>query len=118
MKLLIVDDSAIIRKAIESFAKDFPVEIVGQATNGKEAVDLFTKLKPDIVTLDITMPEMDGLEALKQMLKINAAARIMIVSAISNNQVVIEALAAGAKHFLTKPFNEKTLKAGLQKIMA
>ena len=117
MKLLIVDDSSVIRKAIESFVKDMPLEIVGQAKDGREALSLFRQLKPDIVTLDITMPEMDGLQALKEMLKIDSAARVMIVSALSNQQIVVEALSAGAKHYLNKPFSADSLRMGINKLM-
>ncbi len=118
MKLLIVDDSTLIRSAIETFVKDMPFEIVGQAANGLEAVELFKQHNPEYVTMDITMPEMDGLRAMKEMLKINPNARILIASAISSQSVIVEALSAGAKHYLNKPFNAEKLKAAMQKILA
>lgn len=118
MKLLIVDDSTLIRSAIETFVKDMPFEIVGQAGNGIEALELFKKHSPEYVTMDITMPEMDGLRAMKEMLKINPKARILIASAISNQATIVEALSAGAKHYLNKPFNAEKLKTALAKIIA
>ncbi|MBN8220009.1 MAG: response regulator [Spirochaetes bacterium] len=117
MKLLIVDDSTLIRSAIETFLKDMPFEIVGQAANGLEALELFRQHLPDYVTMDITMPEMDGLKAMKEMLKIKPDTRILIASAISNQATIVEALASGAKHYLNKPFNGEKLKAAIQKIL-
>lgn len=118
MKLLIVDDSTLIRSAIETFLKDMPFEVVGQAANGLEALELFKKHNPEYVTMDITMPEMDGLHAMKEILKINPKVRILIVSAISSQGTIVEALSAGAKHYLNKPFNGEKLKEAMQKILA
>lgn len=118
MKLLIVDDSTLIRNAIGTFVKDMPFEIIGQAANGKEAVELFKQHLPDCVTMDITMPEMDGLTAMKEMLKIKPDVKILIASAISSQGTIVEALSAGAKHYLNKPFNADRLKDALQKTIA
>jgi len=117
MKLLIVDDSVIIRKSIETFSATLKFEIVGQAGDGRTAVELFKQFQPDYVTMDITMPEMDGLTAMREMLKFKADAKIMIVSAITNQSTIIEALSSGAKHYLNKPFNEASMKAALTKLI-
>lgn len=117
MKLLIVDDSMIIRKSVEQFTKDLGLELIGTATNGIEAIDLFKKHLPDIVTLDITMPEMDGLTALKEMMAINSTAKVIVISAISAKTAAIDALSLGAKHFLGKPFNPDSLRAAFEKVM-
>lgn len=117
MKLLIVDDSMIIRKSVEQFTKDLGLELVGTAANGVEAIEMFSKHLPDIVTLDITMPEMDGLTALKQMMSINSKAKVIVISAISAKTAAIDALSLGAKHFLGKPFNSESLRAAFEKVM-
>src|SRR6185436_2606601 len=102
-KLMIVDDSNIMRKTLELTMREFKLDLVATADNGKTAVDLFKKHLPDIVTLDITMPEMDGLQALDQMMKINKEAVVIIVSALNDKGSVLQAITKGAKTYLTKP---------------
>lgn len=116
MKIMIVDDVRLVRNMIESLLKRLDLEIVGQAENGSEAVELFEKLRPDIVTLDITMPEMDGLEALGRMLKIKPDAKIIIISALNSKATVLKAINQGAFSYLTKPINQTNLIATLEKI--
>lgn len=118
MRLLIVDDSALIRTAIQAALKGEAIEIVGEAADGEEALRLFREKKPDCVTLDISMPGMDGLTALREMLKSNAGARILITSGISSPEVIQEALMAGARYYLNKPFTVASLKAALSETMA
>lgn len=118
MKLLIVDDSSIIRKALGVFLSTAGVEIVGEATNGVEAIDQFRTLKPDLVTLDITMPEMSGLDALREILKINPAARVIIVSALSAKETAVKALGLGAKAYVMKPFKKDELQETMQAVIA
>jgi len=117
MKLLIVDDSEIIRMAIEKYLKDAGVEIVGQAEDGVEALEIFKEKKPDIVTMDITMPEMDGLTCMQEMLKINSNVKVIVISALVAKAVAIEAMKKGAKRFLAKPFKEKNLVENIKKLM-
>jgi two-component system chemotaxis response regulator CheY len=117
MKVLIVDDSTIMRAAIERFAAQMNLEVVAKAPDGKQAVELFKQHLPDLVTLDITMPEMNGLQVLEEILKIKPDTRVLIVTAITEKSIAIEALKKGAKGFLNKPFNEETLKAALTEVM-
>lgn len=103
--LLIVDDAAFMRLNLKNILKD-EYEIVGEAENGKEAVEKYQDLEPDIVTMDITMPEMDGLEAIKAIKDINPDAKIVVCSAMGQQKMVIKAIETGAKDFVVKPFKE------------
>lgn len=116
MKVLIVDDSMMIRKALERYSVQLKMEIVGTAGNGREAIDLFQKLSPDVVTLDITMPEMDGLSALKEMKKINPAAHVIVISALNSKDVMVQALNMGAAGYIVKPFTPEKLKEQFDEI--
>ncbi|MCS6984350.1 MAG: response regulator [Leptospiraceae bacterium] len=117
MKLLIVDDSLIMRQAIERFLAPLGLEVVGKADNGKRAIELFRETMPDVVTLDITMPELDGLGVLKEILKIKPDVRVLVVTAITEKSTALEALKLGAKRFLNKPFNEESLKSALEQVL-
>lgn len=117
MKLMIVDDSSIIRKAIEKYSSKYNFEIVGAASDGKMGLELFKKSLPDLVTLDITMPEMDGLSTLKEIMKIKPDTKVIIISAQSDKSTVLEALEEGAADFIPKPFNEEKLDAVFSKII-
>jgi two-component system chemotaxis response regulator CheY len=108
--LLIVDDSLIIRKAISYYLEDFDLKVVGTATNGETALKLFKKLKPDYVTLDISMPGIDGFQVLKDMVKIDESAKIIVITALADKATGIKALKLGAKNYLIKPFNAEKLK--------
>lgn len=117
MKLLIVDDSNIIRKAIQKYVAEFNLEIVGEAPDGRAALELYKEKRPDIVTMDITMPEMDGLETLVEMQKVDPAPRIIIITALKDRDTALEALQKGAAGFLGKPFTEVQLKEEITRIM-
>ena len=117
MKLLIVDDSSIIRKAIQKYIKDFGLEIVGEAGDGVEALEIFKETRPDLVTLDITMPEMDGLTCLEEILKIDKSAKVVIISALSSQDVALKALKMGAKSYVNKPFSEEKLLDAIKPVM-
>lgn len=117
MNLLIVDDSEIIREAIEEWVKPLQLNIIGQAGNGREALELFNINLPDMVTLDITMPEMDGLSALDAMLKINPKAKIIIISALAAKEVALTAIKNGAASFLVKPFTREELEEVIREVM-
>lgn len=117
MKLLIVDDSMIMRTALEKFTSELGLELVGKAGDGKSALAMFKEHNPDVVTLDITMPEMDGLTVLGHMLEINPAARILVVTAITEKSVAIDALKKGAKGFLNKPFTEDKIKTAIKEML-
>jgi len=116
-KVLIVDDSLIIRQAIKKFISEEDVEIVGSAENGKIALELFNKTNPDIVTVDITMPEMDGLTLLKKMTNINKDVKVMIITALADKATGLKAMKLGAKSYITKPFTETILKDNLKRLL-
>lgn len=108
-RVLIVDDSTMMRTAIEMHLDNTLYHVIGQAKNGQEAVDFAREHNPDYITLDITMPEMDGMTALEQILEINPATRIIIVTAQTSVELASEALKKGAKTFLQKPFLKEQL---------
>ena len=116
-KLLIVDDSAIIRQAIQKHLIDFDIEVVGTAEDGKIALEVFQETKPDIVTLDITMPEVDGLTVLEEMLKIDENVKVMVVTALSDKSTGLKAIKLGAKSFLPKPFTPDKLRTSFERLM-
>lgn len=118
LKLLIVDDSFIIRQAIKKYLKKYNLEVVGTAENGKVALELFEKTNPDIVTLDITMPEIDGLTVLEEMIKINNSVKVMVVTALTDKATGLKAIKLGAKSYLPKPFTEEKLQESFDRILA
>jgi len=112
MKLLIVDDSALIRSRIGRIVRDHKmdsIELLGAARNGKEAIMLFIEHEPDLVTMDITMPEMDGVECTEKMIEINPDCNILVISALSDKATALKALKKGARGFLYKPFSDEDL---------
>lgn len=117
MKLMIVDDSMIIRNRIERSVSDFNLDIVGIAKNGLEAVEITLKAKPQIVTMDLTMPEMDGEECIEKILQIDPNLLILVVSALKDKATAIAAMKKGAHGFLCKPFTETELTGALAKLI-
>ncbi len=115
-RVLIVDDAAFMRISIRNILSKNGYEIAGEAGNGAEAVQKFTELRPDIITMDITMPEVNGLEALKQIRTIEPSAVVVMVSALGQESMVRDAVMAGAKGFVVKPFKEETIMAALSKL--
>ena len=114
-KGMIVDDADIMRLRLkEMLSGDY--EIVAEARDGEEAVTLYQKHKPDFVTLDITMPKMNGLQVLDDLIKKDPAARIVIVSAVGQKQLVFQALAAGAKDFIVKPFETERVRIAISRL--
>lgn len=102
--ILIVDDAAFMRMMIKEILTKNGFEVVGEANDGQEAVEKYKELSPDLVTMDITMPEMDGIAALKEIRKLDANAKIIMCSAMGQQAMVIDAIQAGAKDFIVKPF--------------
>ena len=113
MRLMIVDDSKIIRNRIQRAVTDFNLKVVCTATNGQQAIDMLNENKPEIVTMDLTMPEMDGIESIEKILKINPNLLILVVSALADKATAIEAMMKGAHGFLCKPFTEQELTDAL-----
>jgi len=111
-KILIVDDAAFMRMMIKEILSKNGFDVVGEANDGAQAVEKYKELSPDLVTMDITMPEMDGISALKEIKKINPNAKIIMCSAMGQQAMVIDAIQAGAKDFIVKPFQaERVLEA-------
>ncbi len=108
-KILIVDDAVFMRVSLKTMLEKNGFEVIGEAVNGLEAIEKYSSLKPDIVTMDITMPEMSGLEAVKGIKKIDSNAKILMVSAMGQESLVREAIINGAKGFIVKPFKEEYL---------
>lgn len=105
-RVLVVDDAAFMRVSIKSMLTKHGFDVVGEAENGVIAVTKYQELQPDIVTMDITMPEKDGLQALKEILAISPGANVVMVSAMGQEGMVREAIVSGAKGFIVKPFKE------------
>lgn len=116
-KVLIVDDAAFMRMAIRNILVKHDFEVVDEAENGRVGLNKYMELKPDLVTMDITMPEMTGLEALKEIIAFDPAAKIVMVSAMGQEQMVMEAIRNGAKSFIVKPFKEDHVIQTLNKIL-
>lgn len=118
MKLLIVDDSNIMRRAIEKYLGTFGLECVGTAADGENALEMFRAHLPDVVTLDITMPKMDGLSCLDEIMKIKPDTRVIIISALKDPATGILAVKKGARGFLPKPFTSEDLCAEMRSCLA
>jgi two-component system chemotaxis response regulator CheY len=121
MKLMIVDDSGIIRNRITRLAgtlSSLRIDVVGQAKNGREAIDLFATSQPDIVTMDLTMPEMDGVECTRRLVDMCPDVRILVVSALSDKPTALKALKNGASDFLYKPFNDRQLIDAIEELVS
>ena len=116
-KILVVDDALIIRKMITELAKECGWNIAGEAKDGQEACEIYRNQKPDLVTMDMVMPNMDGLEALKKIRELDANARIIMISAVNQKDKLAESIQAGASDFIVKPFDKARLKALLEKIL-
>ncbi|AOT69766.1 response regulator [Geosporobacter ferrireducens] len=117
MSVLIVDDAAFMRMTIRRILEEKDIKIAGEAANGLEAIKKYQELKPKVVTMDITMPEMDGVEAIRQIRKIDPNAKIIACSAMGQEVMVIEAIKAGAKSFVVKPFKSEKLVEELQRAL-
>jgi two-component system chemotaxis response regulator CheY len=116
-KLMIVDDSNIIRRRIERSQQIDRLEVVGAAANGRDAVALFQRTQPDVVTMDLTMPEMDGIECVEKLVAINPNVLILVVSALADKATAVEAIEKGANGFLCKPFTDRQLNDALEELL-
>ena len=114
-RLLVVDDAIFMRRLIKDVARDAGWEVVGEAANGEEAVALYREHRPDLVTMDVVMPVMNGLEALRQIRALDPQARVVMVTALDQKPTLLEAIRDGAHDFIVKPFNRDRILGLLQK---
>lgn len=114
-KVLVVDDAAFIRIQLKRILEKNNFDVVGEASNGKVALIKIRELKPDIVTLDLTMPEMDGIECLSEMKKLDYMPAVIVVSAMGQERFVQEAVMNGAKGFIVKPYKEDLIVKNLER---
>jgi two-component system, chemotaxis family, chemotaxis protein CheY len=114
---LIVDNAAFMRMIIKNIMTKAGHYIVGEAQNGQEAVNLYSELHPDFVTMDITLTELDGIQATRKICTYDPQAKVIICSAMGQQMMVIDAIRAGAKDFVVKPFDEERFKEALKKIL-
>ncbi|MDR3254607.1 MAG: response regulator [Synergistaceae bacterium] len=117
-KVLIVDDAAFMRMMLRDILAKNGFEVVGEADNGKVAVQMYGELKPDVVTMDITMPEMDGIAAVKEIKAADPDAKVVMVSAMGQQAMVIEAIRSGAADFIVKPFQPDRVLEALGKALS
>src|ERR1700691_4522727 len=118
LKLMIVDDSTIIRRRIERSQQIARLEVVGSASNGRAAVEMFRRTQPDVVTMDLTIPEMDGIECVEELIAINSNVLILVVSALADKATAGEAIEKGANGFFFKPFTDRQLNDALEELLA
>ncbi len=116
-KLMIVDDSNIMRRRIERSNQFEELELVGTAGNGVEALEMFRKTDPDVVTMDLTMPQMDGIECISKLVALKPAVRILVISALADKATAVEAMEKGANGFLNKPFTDRQLNEAIADLM-
>lgn len=116
-RILIVDDSTVMRKNLYSIFNKNGHEVVGEAVDGRQAILLYSSLKPDLVTMDITMPKMSGVDAVSEIVKKDSNAKIIMISALNQKQMVFEALKNGAKHYIIKPIDSNTLLGVVNEVL-
>ncbi len=117
-RILITDDAMFMRVTLKNILSGAGFEVVGEATNGRESVRLYNELKPDLVTMDITMPEMDGIQALKEIRNGDPNARVVMCSAMGQQNMIVEALSSGAKEFIVKPFSPEKVTDTVNRVLA
>lgn len=116
-KLLIVDDSNIVRRRIERSQEFEDLRVVGAAGNGLEALEIFARTDPDVVTMDLTMPRMDGIECIGRMVAMKPTVRILVISALADKATAVEAMERGANGFLNKPFTDRQLNEAIAELL-
>lgn len=117
-RLLIVDDSSTVRRSIERHILSDRVTEIYQAANGREAMELFERYRPEFVTMDLTMPEMDGLTCISKMMALKPDTRLMVISALGDAETAIEAVERGANEYVVKPFSAEDLNLALDNLVA
>lgn len=117
-KILIVDDARFMRKTLTAILENSHYEVVGEAENGRQAVEMYRELQPDLVMMDITMPEMSGMEALRIIKKEFSDSKVIMCSAMGQQKMVVDAIEAGAKDFIVKPFDESRVIDAVSRVLA
>lgn len=117
-KVLVIDDSPFVFKAVTKALEGTDWEVVGNALDGQLGIDKYIELRPDVITLDVTMPIMDGLETAKKLVEINPNVKIIMLSAMGDETLLSQAREIGVRYFLTKPFRPETLQAKLSEVFA
>lgn len=115
-KVLVVDDAAFMRVSLKMMLEKNGFQVIGEAENGSEGIQKYIELQPDIVTMDITMPEMDGIESLKGILQHDPKATVIMITAMGQESMVKEAVYSGAKSFIVKPFKEDIIVNTMKKV--
>ena len=116
--ILVVDDAAFMRMMVKDILVKNGFQVLGEAENGAKAIEKYKELSPDLVIMDITMPEVDGIQAVKEIKKINPSAKIVMCSAMGQQAMVIEAIQAGAKDFIVKPFQADRVVEAVRKVLS
>jgi len=116
-KILMVDDSKTSRKILRGILEEDGHEVIGEAVNGKDGIEKYNELHPDIITMDITMPIMDGLEALKQIMDIDKHAKVVMITAAGQKTKMVDAVKYGAAEFLAKPFDASQIIEIINKVL-
>jgi two-component system chemotaxis response regulator CheY len=116
-RILIVDDAAFMRMMIKDILTKNGYQIVGEAADGAQAIEKYKETSPDLITMDITMPEMDGITALKEIKKLNSNVKVIMCSAMGQQAMVIDAIQAGAKDFIVKPFQADRVLEAISKTL-
>ena len=117
IKILIVDDAIFMRTVLKKMLEENDFEIVAEASNGVDAIQKAKEFQPDVVTLDITMPEMDGVTALPEILKVSPNSKVIMCSAMGQQPMVIEAIKNGAKDFIVKPFQQQRVLQAIENVL-
>ncbi|WP_409305552.1 response regulator [Peribacillus sp. SCS-155] len=116
-RILIVDDAKFMRLTLSEILEKAQHKVVGEAENGQEAIDMYRKIQPDLVTMDITMPVLSGLDAVKQIKSEFPDAKVIMCSAMGQQKMVVEAIEAGAKDFIVKPFDENRVSEAINRVL-
>jgi len=116
LNILIVDDSMLIRKTLSKVIKELGYNVIGEAKNGLEAIEMYNELYPDIVTMDITMPEMDGVDALLAIKQKDKKAKVIMITSHGEENLVMKAIIGGAKGYILKPIDKEKVEASIKKI--
>jgi two-component system chemotaxis response regulator CheY len=117
VKVLIVDDAALARAMLRRIIEECGISDIYEAQNGIEAVQMYQNEKPNLVTMDITMPDMDGVTAIRKIIEIDAGACVIVCSALGQKEVVMEAIQAGAKHYIIKPFENDKVRSTIKAVL-